>query len=538
MKKKIIITVIVLLVLGGLTTGGIFAYKQYQKENLVADVYSVASLNYGYWEEGMTSYGMLTNDMSQNVYLEDGQTIREVFVEEGQQVETGDKLVAFDITEAELNLEAKKLELQGIVNDIEAIKREIAELRNTTPIPERPVIPDVEEEPETQTEEVPENPVEDTEEEITEKEGNAYNYITKKAEYYNKKADGSEENPYRFLCTKNSFVYGSYLNYLKKHQYVAVFEIRKDNKKKGTLISAWTVNGAAMEEVDKESKWSVLSRQEIEEPVEEEPLEEEPEEPIEEESEEEEFYEYEEGYTAAELAEEIRTREAELKSLDLTKREAELNLKTYEDACEDGIVYATIDGVVKSIGDPQSPDGEPYMCIAGSEGLYVTGEVSELMLGEIEEGQQIMANSWDSGMSFMATITEISEYPSTGSDYYGEGNPNVSYYPYTAYIEDSTGLTNGEYVELTFAQDEPDYSDGEVLCLQLAYVREENGRPYVMVAGEDERLEKRYIVTGKQVWGDAVIIEEGLSESDRIAFPYGKMAKEGAKVQDAEPMYY
>ncbi len=40
-------------------------------------------------------------------------------------------------------------------------------------------------------------------------------------------------------------------------------------------------------------------------------------------------------------------------------------------------------------------------------------------------------------MTFDATITEISDYPVSGNSW-GEGNPNVSYYEYTAYIEDSS----------------------------------------------------------------------------------------------------
>lgn len=78
----------------------------------------------------------------------------------------------------------------------------------------------------------------------------------------------------------------------------------------------------------------------------------------------------------------------------------------------------------------------------------------------------------------------------------------------------------------------------EVICIEKAYVREENGQSYVLVAGEDDRLEKRYIATGKTVSGQAVIIKEGLSMSDRIAFPYGKTAKEGVKVNDTDSLYY
>ena len=287
-----------------------------------------------------------------------------------------------------------------------------------------------------------------------------------------------------------------------------------------------------MDEVDEDSKWSVLDRQEIEpepddepedEPiVEEPPVEDEPEEP--------------EGYTAAELTAKIKEKQQELKDLDLDKREAELDLKTYEDACNEGVVTATINGVVKTVGDPENlpNDGSAFLTVAGSDGLYVIGDVSEMMLDQVQVGQQVTANSWESGNSFTATITEISKYPKSGN-YYGGGNPNASYYPFTAYIEDTTGLTNGEYVDISMTVGGA--SGGEnVICIEKAYVREENGRSYVFVAGEDDRLVKRYVSTGKNVYGQAVIIKEGLSMDDRIAFPYGKTAKEGVKVNNTDSL--
>ncbi len=223
--------------------------------------------------------------------------------------------------------------------------------------------------------------------------------------------------------------------------------------------------------------------------------------------------------------------------MDLDRREAELDLKTYEDACKEGTVTATINGVVKTVGDPENlpQDGSAFLTVAGSDGLYVTGDISEMMLDQIQVGQQIMANSWESGNSFTATITEISKYPKSGNNYNG-GNPNASYYPFTAYIEDTTGLTNGEYVDMSMTVGGASAGE-DVICLEKAYIREENGRSYVLVAGEDDRLVKRYVSTGKSVYGQAVIIKEGLTMNDRIAFPYGKTAKEGVKVNDTDSMY-
>ena len=71
------------------------------------------------------------------------------------------------------------------------------------------------------------------------------------------------------------------------------------------------------------------------------------------------------------------------------------------------------------------------------------------------------------------------------------------------------------------------------IYLQKAYVREEDGRSYVLKADENNRLVKQYVETGKSIYGEAVEIKAGLSMEDRIAFPYGKAAKEGVKVKES-----
>ena len=218
----------------------------------------------------------------------------------------------------------------------------------------------------------------------------------------------------------------------------------------------------------------------------------------------------------------------------------ELNLETLENTASDGMVYAKIDGVVKSVKDisntsssdddnsNSSRNDSAFMVITGSEGLYVSGTISELLLDEIKPGMVVTANSWETGNTFEATITEISDYPVSGSSF-GDGNPNVSYYQYTAYIEDSSALKNGEYVDLTIQTNTSDTSANSIY-IEKAYVREENGRSYVMIADENNRLKKQYVTTGKTVYGSSIEITSGLLETDLIAFPYGKTAVEGTAV--------
>ena len=114
---------------------------------------------------------------------------------------------------------------------------------------------------------------------------------------------------------------------------------------------------------------------------------------------------------------------------------------------------------------------------------------------------------------------------------YSDGNSNVSYYPFVAYIEDSTGLRNGEYVDLTMTVSGDE--DSSSLYIFKGYVRTENGRSYVLKADENDRLVKQYVKTGRIIYGDTIEIKSGLTEDDRIAFPYGKTAKEGIRAVNA-----
>lgn len=521
-KKKIIIIVISVVLVIAMSVGGIFTYRWYKGKNTIVEVQYVSNLNWGYGGGGMSSYGMVTNDLSQNVYPLESQTIEEVFVTEGQTVSVGDPLVSYDMTMANLKLEMKELDLDTYNNKLTAAKKELEKLKNTKPISETPVAPETPTIPNT-TEE-PEGP------QVPEKSGEAYNYIA--LDSVPNKGSGTVDDPYVFLCTPECYVLGEYLNSLSEDEtnpIFVIFEIHENNTFDGALLNSWSVSGNnGLPQMAEDSKWDVSTKSqiadesmgEIQEPIVDIPA---PDSTVEE----------PQGYTAKELSKLISDKEKEIRDLDLDKRKAEFELEEMKKVSENGVVSATVNGVVKKVGNKDNPptDGTPFLIVSGSEGLYVKGSISELMLDEVEVGQTVYANSWESGMSFEATITEISTYPEENSNVWGgDGNPNVSYYPYTAYIENTQGLKNGENVQLTLESNEENFNS---IYLEKAYVREENGKSYVLKADENDRLVKQYVVTGKTLWGQAVEIVSGLNEDDRIAFPYGKNVKEGVKVKDA-----
>ena len=104
------------------------------------------------------------------------------------------------------------------------------------------------------------------------------------------------------------------------------------------------------------------------------------------------------GYTASELAEKIREKKKEIRELDITKRKATFRVRGSKKVSGDGILKASVNGTVDTACDPSDPpnDGSPFLEVRGQDSLYVTGTLSELMLGEIQTGQKVQISSWES----------------------------------------------------------------------------------------------------------------------------------------------
>ena len=510
-NKKVMKRVLVIAIVAAVAAGGIGGGIYVQRSKMTAEVQSVADLNSGYWGDEVNSSGLVTNDYSQTVEVSKDDEIKEVYVEEGQQVQKGDKLLALDTTVASLNLQGKELEVENLKNQITLAQNELKKLKNTKPYvePSEPVTSE------------PSTP------DVPEMNGDAYNYILWTAVPYNQnEADGSAENPYRYLCTEDAYVTGSFFSQLSEAGLHVVFEIRESNSVSGELLSEWEVDGSQIVVPDADTRWSVADRTQLTEDtnisntdtVDDTGVD----------------VADQGGYTQSELNDMIAEQEKKLKNLDLDKRKAELEVEKLKAQSSDGIIYANVTGTVKNLQDKDNlpTDGTPFMEIAGSEGLYVTGGISELLLDKVKPGQTVSVSSWESGTSCEAEITEIKNYPSTDVSSYGGGNNNVSYYPFVAYIEDSTGLRNGEYVDLNMTVS--DEEDGASIYIFKGYVRSENGKSYVLKTDENDRLVKQYVKTGKIIYGDTIEIKSGLTEDDRIAFPYGKTAKEGIRAVNAD----
>ena len=138
MKKplKIIISAVAAV---ALLTTGIGGYAIYKKANTKVEVFPVSYISTSPWGYDESSYGIVTTDMTQDVYISENQVIQEVFVQEGDMVDVGTPLVQLDNTLANLDLEMQDLAIDNIDLQIDSVERDIYFLKNASPVRKEPL---------------------------------------------------------------------------------------------------------------------------------------------------------------------------------------------------------------------------------------------------------------------------------------------------------------------------------------------------------------------------------------------------------------
>lgn len=233
----------------------------------------------------------------------------------------------------------------------------------------------------------------------------------------------------------------------------------------------------------------------------------------------------------------IKNQKNKIESLKLDIRESEIEISKLEKKVKKEVIYSKLDGVIANVGDPLTgvSDGDSFMTVKSEDGYYVKGTVSELLLDQVKEGAILNCSS-TSG-SFDAEVIDVSDYPVSSNSYMGSGNPNSSYYTYSASITDSSlQVTEEDWINVTLKND---MTNSKVIVLDKAFVKSENGSYYVF-KDDNGVLKKQKVSTGGNVNGGySILIKGGITYDDRIAFPYGKTVKEGAKtkVSTLEALY-
>ena len=173
---------------------------------------------------------------------------------------------------------------------------------------------------------------------------------------------------------------------------------------------------------------------------------------------------------------------------------------------------------------------QPLMKISGGGGFYVKATVGELEKDELQIGQQVTINDWNTGMTYTGSIQSVGDFPDVNGYWNGMGNPNVSYYPFTVFVDGSADLQEGAYVNIIYST----ATNQQGIYLENPFLRTEKGQSYVYVRGADGKLEQRFVTTGKTLWGNYTQILTGLAPEDMLAFPYGKHLIVGADTVESD----
>ncbi len=209
------------------------------------------------------------------------------------------------------------------------------------------------------------------------------------------------------------------------------------------------------------------------------------------------------AYTQETYSESVDAAQAELSA-------AEEKLQDFETfAGEDGILYATEDGLVTAVnyeeGDSLISTGALYT-YAPEHSYMVSVDVSEEDISDIAIGDKVQVaftaypdEIWEGTVSSITT-TKTSDYAKTVS------------YPVTIQIEgDISQLYGGMSAQITFVSD----SVADALYISRKAIVEENGKTYVYVDDSQGNKVLKEVTTGFENSTD-IQITDGLSEGEIV----------------------
>ena len=554
LKKAIIIAACAVGVCGAVW-GGLTIARNAQRSDV--KVYSVNDFCMtDYWGDTSSTSGMVTTDKIQKVFLSSSQTVNKVWVAEGDSVRKGDKLISYDSTLTQASVEQAKIDYDRQDESLTTAKNELEYLKkakNKETLKQE--LDKLNAELDALKKKYDEDPDHPYNGDASVTEGAIKDY---KKTMTVKGADGSDQTVnvqyYSWLSTSrlNDSKVTEILTNLatlradKDHPSVDTYVVlvqRYEDKVGGyvdntvglVITETYTAgDDTAVPAVPESRSVSFSVRSDLPE-----------------------FEDTERKYDDAaikrlqqkinlanmylensmeqkDLAKAIVDKAQEVKEKEVNLRLAKLSLDKKTKELGDGNVYAEFDGTVKAVrnADEAYNNSEAVIELSGGGGYYVTGTLSEMELGSVKVGDTVSISSWMTGAACEGTIVSIDDYPTTSGNSWGDGNRNVSYYPFKVFVEEDASLQANDYVDIQY-QKAGTQEQGSSLYLQSWFIRTDNGKSYVMARNEDGRLEQRWVQTGRDLWGSYTQIRGGLTTDDYLAFPYGRDVVEGARTVEA-----
>ena len=604
-KKKIIITVTAVVLVVAIGLGVWFGVSRGRSEPVKVFAFNSVGMT-EYWGDSQESYGPVSTDKIQTVFLSSTQTVTEMKVAQGDMVKKGDVLMTFDTTLSDLQLERKRLEVEKLKLDLETAQKKLKDIQNMKPMsivssddfdnsdedsdddgdlekdyelsydhaydgskPSKalicwlrvttgdeevritPTVDDAlleearqqaekfqnENQPdptEPSTEPTTESTTESTTEPATEpptqpgtepptqpstepptqpstEASTPSTEETSEGEGGEHSSASAVENPdEKPTITVNS--------------YYMVIKATEGNKRMGARV-VW--QGMYIRKVGSGFTFQFFDATGVPDH-----MATDPDDPDNTDPTDPDMPDPGSGYTAAQLAQMRAEQEKTIKETKFKIKMAEADYKIMQTEMSDGNVYAEFDGKVVSVltEEEAKTQNQPVLKVSGGGGFYIQGSVSELEKDKMQIGQEVTVNDWNTGMTYTGKIVSMGDFPTNSDGWNGSGNPNVSYYPFTVFVDETADLQAGMYVNIQYSSAESENG----IYLENPFIRTENGQSYVYVQGAGGKLEKRFVTTGKELWGSYTEIRSGLTVDDLIAFPYGKNLKEGAPTVESD----
>lgn len=546
--KKTLIIVACVAAGCGAVWGGLTIARNAQRGDV--NVYAVNDFAMtDYWGDSSNTSGTVTTDKLQKIFISQSQTVTKVWVKEGDEVRKGDPLVSYDSTLTEATVEKAKVAYDRAVANLEAAKGQLELLKKAENKEQLEAeLAKLEKQLAELKEKYDKDPSHtyDPDEAVTEKE--LLPPVTIKDD------DGNSRIVHYYAWTAKSVLSAEYLlgttfggrlrADAKTPEVVTniVLVKRAGDKVGGGVEASWGVR--VTEEYEKtgtganDYKVSQDVRLVTDLPAYEDKGR------TYEDSEEitklEKKIAYAQELVAASMSREelnkaVAAKTQEIKETEISNKLAKLDLDKKLRELGDGNVYAEFSGTVKTVRDATEAynNSEAVVELSGGGGYYVSGTLSEMDLGSVKVGDTVQISSWRTGAFCEGKIVSIDDYPTQNSNNWGDGNRNASYYPFKIFVEEDANLEPNDYVDIQYQKVSTQQQTGSSLYLESMFIREDNGKSYVMVRNEDGRLEQRWVQTGRDLWGSYTQIRGGLTIDDYVAFPYGRDVVEGAQTKEA-----
>ncbi|MBR2590598.1 MAG: HlyD family efflux transporter periplasmic adaptor subunit [Clostridia bacterium] len=455
------------------------------KPSSTQNVYQVSDLTMSSSQDSNVTKGTVTNNMSQTVKLEGEEKVGQVYVALGDRVSIGDKLFTYDLKSLELELKNKQLAVEKANVNIYGAQKELEKLKKTEPI------------------EDPDEDDEYTESETSDNQSILNTKVDGTMKAY--QGNGTKKHPYTYLVASGATITANYMKARcieRPEKRYEVLEYREDNKKAGVLIYKILL----VFKMDGTFDFSL--------------------------SQTEDGFNIDVGedgsYTKSQLGYAINQKQIEISNFELDKQYAQAEYNGVQNKIKNSTVYASVDGVVKTLEDSKQAKttGEPFIQIIGKSGYYVQGYISELQLAQVQEGAIVTIKSIAENVNCKGKIIGLSPYPGDVDDVSNAGNDNVSYYPFIVSVSAAQNLKIGDEVEINFNE-----KAEEIHYILKSFVLRETGGYYVYMEGTNGALVKQRVETGMTLYGEYIEITSGIEENDWLAFPYTKGIQEGDKTK-------